>query len=84
MAKKEQEVKFEDALARLEKLVEEMESGKLSLEQMMTHFEEGSGLVKQCTDKLNEVERKVEKLVKKGNGITTEPFEPEAEDESKD
>ena len=37
-----EEIKFEDALARLEAIVVEMESGRLSLEDSMTRFEEGT------------------------------------------
>lgn len=66
---------FEKALARLEEIVAEMEGGKLSLEKMVASFEEGTGLVKYCTQKLNEVERKIEILAKKGDGLTTEPFD---------
>lgn len=71
----EQTQTFEKALARLEKLVQEMESGKLSLDKMMTCFEEGVGLVTFCNKKLNEVERKIELLVKKGDKVVAEPFE---------
>ncbi len=67
---------FEKALARLESIVKDMEGGSLSLEKMMAHFEEGSKLVTFCSDKLNEVERKIEQLIKKGDAVTTEPFEP--------
>ena len=67
---------FEKALERLEILVGEMESGTLSLEKMMACFEEGTELVKFCNQKLNEVEKKIEILAKKGEEITTEPFEP--------
>lgn len=67
---------FEKALTRLETIVKDMEGGSLSLEKMMAHFEEGSTLVKFCSDKLNEVERKIEQLIQKGDAITTEPFEP--------
>jgi exodeoxyribonuclease VII small subunit len=79
MSDKQEEPKltFEKGLARLETIVKEMESGDLSLDKMMAHFEEGSRLVKYCGDKLNEVERKIEVLVKKGGQLTTEPFEPE-------
>jgi exodeoxyribonuclease VII small subunit len=70
-------VDFEKSLERLEAIVEEMESGDLSLEQMIKHFEEGSKLVTLCSGKLNEVEQKIEKLVKKGGVLTTEPFKPE-------
>lgn len=66
---------FEDALKRLEALVTAMEAGNLSLEQMMAHFEEGSKLADLCGKQLNEVERRIEKLVKKDGEITTEPFD---------
>lgn len=69
------EVSFEKALARLETIVEEMESGKLSLEDMMARFEEGQKLVKLCSTKLNQVERRIEILVKEGDAVTTEKFE---------
>jgi len=76
--KKEQN--FENALSRLEKIVEEMESGTLNLDRLMSHFEEGTQLVKFCTAKLNEVEHKIEKLVKKGDDMLTEPLEIREED----
>ncbi len=66
---------FEQSLGRLEDLVDEMESGELSLEKMIAHFEEGSTLVEVCTRKLNEVEQKIEKLVKKDGELKEVPFE---------
>lgn len=69
-----EEVGFEKALGRLETIVEEMESGTLSLEDMMKRFEEGQALVKLCSGKLNQVERRIELLVKEGDAVTTEPF----------
>ena len=74
----EKTVDFEKSLERLETIVDEMESGELALEQMIKHFEEGSRLVTQCSTKLTEVEQKIEKLVKKGDSLGTEPFETEA------
>lgn len=71
---------FEKALARLEALVKEMESGTLSLDRMMECFEEGSRLAKFCDQKLNEVEKKIEKLVKQGDQLVTEPFVPSGDD----
>jgi len=71
----EKKIDFEQSLERLETLVEEMESGKLPLEEMIKHFEEGSKLVTLCSKKLNEVEQKIEKLVKKEGELTEEPFE---------
>ena len=71
----EKTIDFEKSLTRLETLVTEMESGELALEQMIKHFEEGSKLVTLCSQKLNEVEQKIEKLVKKDGAMSTEPFE---------
>ena len=68
----------EKALESLEGIVKEMESGSLSLEKMIAHFEEGQSLLEFCSTKLNEVERKIEMLVKKGNKMVAEPF-PEAQ-----
>jgi exodeoxyribonuclease VII small subunit len=90
--KKEEKQKdrgFEESMERLETLVKEMEEGTLSLEDMIARFEEGQSLIKVCTRKLNEVERKIEVLVKKGQALATEPFEeggdgaePDLEEES--
>jgi exodeoxyribonuclease VII small subunit len=66
---------FEESIARLEQIVADMEDGKLSLEDTIKRFEEGQGLIRLCTRKLNEVEKKVEILVKKGDQVTAEPFE---------
>ena len=71
----EPKMTFEKALARLEEIVAQMEGGQLSLEKMMACFEEGSALVKFCSGQLNEVEKKIEILVKKGEETTTAPFE---------
>ena len=73
---------FEQSLARLEEIVRSMEGGELSLEDMMAGFEEGTGLVKLCTKRLNDVEKKIEKLVKKDGDVGTEPFAPETENGS--
>jgi exodeoxyribonuclease VII small subunit len=79
-AKAEETPSFEQALTRLETLVKEMEGGTLSLDRMMACFEEGSQLVKVCEVKLNEVEKKIEVLVKKGDATSTQPFTPGSEE----
>ncbi len=71
---KAESVSFEQALERLETIVKEMESGELSLENMMARFEEGQSLVKLCSGKLNQVERRIEILVKEGDEVVAEPF----------
>ncbi len=60
--------KFEAALEELERVVEQLESGDLSLEDALAAFERGVGLVKQCNQKLSEVEKKLELLVKDKEG----------------
>ena len=69
MAKKDQsDKKFESALEELEGVVEQLESGDLSLEDALAAFEKGVGLVKYCNQKLSEVEKKVELLLKDKEG----------------
>lgn len=75
MNAKKNEKSFEESLARLEQIVAEMDGGELDLDRMVARFEEGSKLVKICSNKLNEVEQKIEKLVKKDGAIVAEPFE---------
>ena len=69
MAKKDQQnKKFEVALEELEGVVEQLETGELALEESLAAFERGVGLVKYCNQKLTEVEKKVELLVKDKEG----------------
>ena len=69
MAKKEQQNKtFEVALEELEGMVEQLETGELALEESLAAFEKGVGLVKYCNQKLAEVEKKVELLLKDKEG----------------
>ncbi len=77
------EIKFEDAMIRLEEIVEELESGELSLEESLSAFEEGIKLSKICAKLLNEAERKVEILMKGEDGqLVAKPFNEDiSEDE---
>lgn len=58
------DVSFEDALKRLEAIVESMESGELPLESLLARFEEGSRLVKICQEQLERAELKIKQLEK--------------------
>lgn len=60
--KETKELSFEDGMKRLEKIVQDMEEGNLSLEHSMAAFEEGMQLVKGCQGKLDAVEKKIEIL----------------------
>jgi len=75
---------FEKAMERLEKIVAEMEDGTLSLGDMIARFEEGQSLIKVCSGKLNEVERKIEKLVNEDGKPVTEPLDPDEENSEDD
>lgn len=64
MAKNTKNLKFEQAMNQLEKMVEKLEMGDLSLEDSLKVFEEGMELTQFCEQKLNEAEGKVEMLMK--------------------
>ena len=72
------EEKFEDAMKRLEDIVQSLESGDLSLDDTLGIFEEGMKIVSFCSKKLEEAEQKVTMLVKEGEGkYSQQPFEIE-------
>lgn len=62
-------VHFEKALADLEKLVEEMEQGDLSMEDMLKRFEKGIALTTECQLALQNAELKVKELVEKNGKL---------------
>ena len=71
---------LEKALADLESLVEELESGDLPLEKAMQKFEEGIKLTRGCQAALKEAEQKVEILLRTAGGEESlEEFDSEAE-----
>ncbi len=71
--------KFEDELKDLEGIVGQIDSGELSLEDSITAFERGVGLVRSLNQKLDEVERKVELLMRNAQGeLKTTPYDPAA------
>ena len=63
---------FEKALAQLEQVVKEMESGDLSLEDALKKFEEGIRLSRMCHQKLEETEKKIAVLMEKADGSVVE------------
>lgn len=70
---------FEKALEDLEKIVEAMESGELTLDEALKKYEEGVGLVRACQSKLVETEKRIEVLTKTLDGsLKKEAFDPEA------
>jgi exodeoxyribonuclease VII small subunit len=66
--KKNEEPRFEQALEALEKIVERLEKGELTLEESLTLYEEGIRLSRLCHGKLEEAEGKIEMLLKDAKG----------------
>jgi exodeoxyribonuclease VII small subunit len=70
------DIKFEDALGRLEQIVDQLEAGDLSLESSLKAFEEGVALARHCAKYLEEAEKRIELLTRDEAGLLkTEPFE---------
>jgi exodeoxyribonuclease VII small subunit len=77
---RETELTFEGAMDRLEKIVEQMESGKLPLEDLIVRYEEGMKLVKTCQERLANAEQKIEIITRNSAGkAVIKEFEPTQE-----
>ena len=72
---------FEEALQRLESIVDRLEEGDLELETALADFEEGVKLTRRCASQLEDAERRVEVLVREGEKWIARPF---AESEESD
>jgi len=71
---------FEDALKRLETIVQGMEDGKAPLEELIVKFEEGGALAAICQKRLDELQGKIEILTKDSSqGPQWKDFDPEGE-----
>ncbi len=77
------DIKFEDALKQLEKIVSGLEAGNLSLDESLAKYEEGVKLSKTCTRQLEAAKSKVELLMRSGSKFDVRPFEGESEDAPK-
>lgn len=75
---KEEKLSFEQALEKLETIVESMENGDLALENLVTKFEEGNALLRSCNKRLKDAELKIEKL-KENTENQFEPFDTNVE-----
>ena len=77
-----EKVDFEESMEQLEKIVAELESGELSLEDSIARYEEGMKLQRRLTEVLNQAEKRIERLVEKGGTPTTEDMGRESQDSS--
>ncbi len=77
------EMKFEEALKKLERIVEDLEKGAFSLDESLKKYEEGVKLSLVCSKRLDAAQKKVEILVKKEGGkFELRPFEEEKLEEA--
>jgi exodeoxyribonuclease VII small subunit len=72
-----QELPFEEAMKKLEDVVEKLENDEVSLEESIRLFEEGMRLSRLCGEKLNRMEQQVEMLVRENGDWVKKPFAPE-------
>jgi exodeoxyribonuclease VII small subunit len=80
--KTEPELAFEGAMDRLEEIVEQMESGKMKLEELIVRYDEGMKLVKICQERLASAEQRIEIITRNSAGKpVVREFEPVAEKE---
>ena len=63
---------FEASMQRLEQIVAQMEQGNVPLDESLKLFQEGTALVKSCTEQLDKAELEIVKLVKTANGTPAE------------
>ncbi len=76
----EKKMTFEQAMARLEEIVAQLEAGEQTLDQSLSLYEEGAKLMKQCASMLDKAEQKVARLRIDTNGELEEiPFAPQEE-----
>jgi len=66
-------MKFEDALAELEKIVQKLETGGARLDEAIADYERGAALRKHCEAKLAEAQARIDKITKSAGGVAAEP-----------
>jgi len=76
------EIKFEKAMQRLEAIVDELEKGELDIDKSLEIFEEGIKMSRVCSKKLNEAEKKIEKLTENKKGELVAELFPMEEDDA--
>ncbi len=77
MPRKKKEPDFEQSLAALETLVNQMEQGEMSLEQSLEAFEQGVQLTRECQQRLEQAEQRVQVLLEQNGRVQAKPLDPE-------
>lgn len=76
MSAKKNEISFEENIKELEKIIQKLEGGEVSLDHMLELFSEGIGRAKECSAQLKNAEQKISVLMKNVDGEMEEkPFE---------
>ena len=76
------EIKFEETLKKLEKIVQDLEKGDLSLDEALKKYEEGITLSRLCAQRLENAKKKIDVLVKNKKGeFQLKPFDTEKMEE---
>ncbi len=78
--KDEKQPNFEESIARLEHIVQEIASGKVGLEESLVMYEKGMELVQRCRTILDSAEKRIELLSPAGGTLKASPMEPPAEE----
>jgi exodeoxyribonuclease VII small subunit len=75
MSEQNTEQSFEEAVTKLEKIVEKLEEGDVPLEKAIEYYQQGMKLSKFCNDKLTKVEKQMEQILNEQGDF--EPFSPQ-------
>ena len=79
--KEQRSVNFENSLRSLEKLVNQLEQGDLSLEESLKAFETGIKLTRECNSKLDEAEQKISLLTGQGDDLKLTDFQDDGSED---
>lgn len=74
----EKELTFEQALGKLEAIVQSIEQGKVGLQESIQQYEDGMKLISRCRTILTSAEQRIQKLQLAGDQLKVEPFAPES------
>lgn len=72
----EKELSFEEAMEKLEAIVQQLESGDVPLEKAIELFQQGMEMAQTCSGKLEQIERKIEMLIDENGTFVRKPFSP--------
>ena len=75
-----EEYSFEDLMEKLEEIACELEKGELNLDESVNKFEEGMEVSKQCSNRLDDAEKRISILLKQGEELVEENFLPDNND----